>query len=283
MSATDTFAAPDLPALDNDVRWSTWPFIAKGSRGPKPYPDWLITESAALDTELGILKTGKEADVHLLERAVPGDPTRRSLLAAKRYRDHKHRQFTRDGSYTAGRRLRKSRDQRAADSRRSEYGRGLRAASWAFTEFDALCRLYEAGAPVPYPVQLDDTEVLMEFIQPADADSTSEVSEGTAAPRLAQARPSSELLATYFEQLREAMGVFARLGWAHGDLSPYNVLATGERLVIIDVPQVVDLASSPFAVEFLHRDCLNMSTWFTAHGLPVDPDELFAEVYAQAF
>ena len=34
----------------------------------------MITESAAIDTELGILKTGKEADVFLLERAT-GVPT----------------------------------------------------------------------------------------------------------------------------------------------------------------------------------------------------------------
>jgi RIO kinase 1 len=79
------------------------------------------------------------------------------------------------------------------------------------------------------------------------------------------------------------MGTFARLGWAHGDLSPYNVLAQGERLVIIDVPQVVDLAASPFAVQFLHRDCINMCTWFQARGLDADPDVLFAEVYAQAW
>ena len=105
----------------------------------------------------------------------------------------------------------------------------------------------------------------------------------TAAPRLAQARPGRDLLEDWFDQLRTAMGILARLGWAHGDLSPYNTLAHGERLVVIDVPQVVDLASSPFAVDFLHRDCVNMCTWFRARGLDVDPDELFADVYAQAW
>jgi len=49
--------------------------------GPQPMPDWVITEDAAQQIERGILKTGKEADVHLVERRL-GD--RRNLLAAKR-------------------------------------------------------------------------------------------------------------------------------------------------------------------------------------------------------
>src|SRR5215468_8419809 len=66
MSVLDTF---DLPAPG--TRWSTWTAVAKGQRGPEPYPSWIVTAAAALDTELGILKTGKEADVHLIERSIP--------------------------------------------------------------------------------------------------------------------------------------------------------------------------------------------------------------------
>ena len=40
-------------------RWSTWPATQPGERGPEPRPDWLVTSAAALDTELGIVKTGK--------------------------------------------------------------------------------------------------------------------------------------------------------------------------------------------------------------------------------
>jgi RIO kinase 1 len=79
------------------------------------------------------------------------------------------------------------------------------------------------------------------------------------------------------------MIAFARLGWAHGDLSPYNTLAHGERLVVIDVPQVVDLAASPFATQFLYRDRVNMCRGFSSRGITADPDELFAEVYAHAW
>ncbi|MDN5745019.1 MAG: hypothetical protein L0H31_07850 [Nocardioidaceae bacterium] len=46
-----------------------------------------------IDTDLGILKTGKEADVFLLERADPHDPEQPVVIAAKRYRSADHRTF----------------------------------------------------------------------------------------------------------------------------------------------------------------------------------------------
>ena len=57
--------------LDDGQRWSTWLDVEPLCRGPEPRPDWVVTAQGAIDTELGILKTGKEADVFLLERAVP--------------------------------------------------------------------------------------------------------------------------------------------------------------------------------------------------------------------
>ena len=59
-------------------------------------------------------------------------------------------------------------------------------------------------------MQADRTEILMEFI----------AIEGEAAPRLAQTRPTDDLLTSYFDQMREAMAELARHGVAHGDLSP---------------------------------------------------------------
>ncbi|MGH3872358.1 MAG: RIO1 family regulatory kinase/ATPase [Pseudonocardiaceae bacterium] len=48
---------------------------------------------------------------------------------------------------------------------------------WAVAEFTALCRLWRLGAPVPYPVQLHSTELLLEYLDEPD---------GQAAPRLAR-------------------------------------------------------------------------------------------------
>ncbi|MTG89165.1 serine/threonine protein kinase [Cellulosimicrobium sp. BIT-GX5] len=263
-------------ALAEDQRWSTWSAVEKGQRGPEPRPEWVVTADAAVDTELGVLKTGKEADVFLVERAVPGDDARRSLLAAKRYRDLDHRAFRRDTVYTEDRRVRRTRDRRALD-RKSRYGRQVAAGQWAAAEFAALGELWSAGVPVPYPVQIDGNEILMEFV------GTSDGTVHEAAPRLARTRPDADLLASWWDQVRDAMAVLARLGYTHGDLSPYNVLADGDRLVVIDLPQVVDLVANPFGTELLLRDCRTMAAWFASRGLDADADELFAALLAQAW
>jgi RIO kinase 1 len=260
--------APTLEGLDpggpaeraEDLAYSTW---LGAVHGPTPRPDWVVTDLGAVDTELGIVKTGKEADVHLLERAVPGG--RSSLLAAKRYRSGEHRMFHRDAGYLEGRRVRRSRETRAMATR-TEFGRELLAGQWAAAEFAALSRLWElgrreGGVRVPYPVQLLGTELLLEFVGDAD---------GTAAPRLAQVRPDAAELAALWQQMVDAVTVLARAGLAHGDLSPYNVLVHGGELVLIDLPQVVDVVANPQGPSFLARDVANVARWFRARGLDLD-------------
>jgi len=242
--------------LPEGDRWTTWDQSTAGERGPSPYPAWLVTELAATDTELGILKTGKEADVFLLRRSVPGGG-RSCLLAAKRYRSAEHRMFHRDSAYLEGRRVRESRVGRAMAAR-STAGREMIAQQWANAEFAALSRLYLAGVPVPYPVQVLGTEVLLEFIGDPD---------GTAAPRLAEIRPGGDELLGLWDQLVCALVALAREGLAHGDMSAYNLLVHDGRLILIDLPQVVDVIANPGGPEFLDRDAANVARWFTARGL----------------
>jgi RIO kinase 1 len=242
--------------LPEGDRWSTWDQSMPTERGPKPYPDWLVTELAAVDTELGVLKTGKEADVFLIRRGVPGTD-RSCLFAAKRYRSAEHRMFHRDSGYLEGRRTRESRVNRAVASR-SAFGLQAIAGQWANAEFGALTRLYAVGVPVPYPAQILGTELLLEFIGSDD---------GIAAPRLAEIRPDAASLAGLWDQLVQAMVALARDGLAHGDLSAYNLLVHDGRLVIIDLPQVVDVIANPRGAFYLTRDAENIGHWFAAHGL----------------
>jgi RIO kinase 1 len=266
--------------LDDDLgegqRYSTYWDVEPLMRGPRPVPDWLVTDRAAIDTELGVLKTGKEAEVFVLERAVPAglahDGPSSCVLAAKRYRGAEHRDFHRNASYTEGRGTRNTRDSRAM-AKKTSFGRKVLSAQWAWAEWEALQRCHEAGVPVPYPVQIDGTELLMELVTVDDEP----------APRLAGMRPAADLLAHWFDQLRDAMAALARHGLAHGDLSPYNILAAGERLVIIDLPQVVDIVANPRGADFLQRDCHNVCTWFTRRGHEVDEHELFGELMASAW
>jgi RIO kinase 1 len=265
--------APDLPgAPPEGERWSTW---STAEHGPLPHPEWLVTDAGAVDDELGVLKTGKEADVHLVRRRVPGSD-RECLLAAKRYRPPEHRMFHRDAAYQEGRRVRRSREMRAM-ARRTAFGRSLLADQWSLAEFRALGTLWSAGLPVPYPVQRDGAEVLLEFVGTPD---------GTAAPRLAQLRPDPGMLSALWEQLVGALRGLARAGLAHGDLSAFNLLVHDGRLVLIDLPQVVDLVANPNGVGFLTRDVRAVCTWFRARGLDeerTDPDALLAVLLGEAF
>ncbi len=93
----------DQPEPFHEPDYSSW----DGARhGPEPFPDWLVTGLDAIDDDLGVLKTGKEADVHLVSRAEPGGP--QCLVAAKRYRTNEHRLFHRDAGYQEGRSTRRT-------------------------------------------------------------------------------------------------------------------------------------------------------------------------------
>jgi RIO kinase 1 len=254
LSTLDGRAGTDLDGPPTGDRWSTWD---GAEHGPIPRPAWVITDHGAVDTELGLLKTGKEADVHLIERAVPGTG-RRTLLAAKRYRTAEHRMFHRDAGYLEGRRVRRSRETRAMATR-TAFGRDLLSGQWSHAEFAALSRLWSAGVAVPYPVQQSSTEVLLEFVGDPD---------GRAAPRLAQLRPGPDELRGLWGQLTEALLGLAGQGLTHGDLSAYNLLVHDGRLVVIDLPQVVDVVGNPQGPQFLARDVRRIADWFAARGLP---------------
>jgi RIO kinase 1 len=263
----DALADHPVDFDDANLDEPAWSNYVDATRGPSPVPEWVITDARAIDTDHGVLKTGKEADVSLIERIAPNG--RRSLMAAKRYRSSEHRMFHRDAGYLEGRRVRRSREMRAMATR-TAFGRDLLAGQWAHAEFAVLSRLWSVGAAVPYPVQLIGTELMMEFVGSID---------GQAAPRLAQIRPDPQFAAHLYDEMVRVLRALADAGLAHGDLSPYNVLVDGDRLVLIDLPQAVDLVGNPQGFEYLHRDCVNITTWFARHGVAdALPDDLYHQL-----
>ncbi len=267
-SAHTTAEITDLSEPDDSVDEPCWSSYPDATHGPEPTPPWVIASPGAIDTDLGVMKTGKEADVSLLRRQFEG---RSTLLAVKQYRDAQHRMFHRDAGYLEGRRVRRSRENRAMATRTS-FGRDLIAGQWAAAEFAVLSRLWRAGAAVPYPVQLDGTELMMEFIGDHDDGN------GVAAPRLAELRTDRRQASELYDQLREVLLALAEAGYAHGDLSAYNVLVHRERLVLIDLPQAIDLVGNPQGFDYLQRDCRNICSWFTARGVAADDEALAAEL-----
>jgi RIO kinase 1 len=249
----------------DEPNWSTYPSAAKG---PQPVPDWVVRDPRAVDDDLGVMKTGKEADVSLLRR-VAVDTGQTCLLAVKRYRSADHRMFHRDAGYLEGRRLKKSRETRAVATR-TAFGKEIISGQWAHAEFVVLGRLWSAGAAVPYPVQLDGTEMMMEFIGSAD---------GVAAPRLAQVHTTVPAAKELYRQLVDGLRLMADAGYAHGDLSAYNVLVHDGRVVMIDLPQAVDVVTNPRGFEYLRRDCQNICTWFESRGVSsADAHDLYDDL-----
>jgi RIO kinase 1 len=246
-------------------------------------PAWL-TAGDTTDEVVGLLKTGKEAEVFVVERRSL-DGRRSALLAHKRYRPmsvtkgvleaegfSRARTFTADADYQAGRGFRSSRDRRAVQ-RRSTHGRRVVADRWARDEYDALVRAHGAGATVPYPVDFTGDGTLMQLLGDG----------GVAAPRLVSARLTASELASAHAQVVADLGALTRAGLVHADLSPYNLLWWRGRVWIIDLPQAVDLVVNPHGFDLLHRDVTNVSTWFSRQGLACDAEETFAALLADAW
>ena len=160
------------------------------------------------------------------------------MLAAKRYRDIDAiaTPIATPATWRAGR------YGAAATSgqwpRAARYGRQVLAGQWATAEFSALCELWSLGVPVPYPVQVDGIEILMEFIGQGHTPRPGW-------PRSGRGGAARRLLA----QIANAMRALAANGQAQGDLSAYNLLVDAGRVVLIDLPQVVDVVSNPNGIK----------------------------------
>ena len=130
-----------------------------------------------------------------------------------------------------------------------------------------MSELWHRGVAVPYPVAYADDVFDLEYIGDWER----------AAPQLRAARLSAAEVRDAFDQLVVGIRAITAAGYAHGDLSAYNLLWWQGRLVFIDFPQAVDLAANLRGLDFLHRDVVNICGWFASRGLDADPEELFAD------
>ena len=137
-------------------------------------PDWLVAEPYT-EVDLGTLRTGKEAQVDVVERTDADGHT--CLLARKRYLPRtvtakgtlealgvqRASTFHNDVEYREGRQFRKSRDRRAVEAM-TTYGKRLLQDRWTGHEYDVMARLWDAGVSVPYPVAYADDLFYLEYI-----------------------------------------------------------------------------------------------------------------------
>jgi len=129
----------------------------------------------------------------------------------------------------------------------------------ALAEFYALEKVFEAGGYVPEPLAYNRHVVVMQYI------------DGVELYRL-----DANEFAVIAQDVLETLRVALRLGVVHGDLSPYNIIAS-RRAYIIDWPQWVPLGH-PVAAAYLRRDLHNMATYFKEKGVNFPVEELLNAV-----
>ena len=246
---------PDAPP--EGERWSTWD---GATHGPKPRPDWVVTDARRRRERP---RGPQDRQGGRRPRPAPlgaGHRAGSSTMAAKRYRNGDHRLFHRDAGYLEGRRVRKSREMRAM-ARRTDFGKQVIAGQWAAAEFDALGAALGARPPGPLPRAARAS--------PRCSWSSSATRRATPRPHRgsSQTRPGSPTCSpSCSSSCARRCSPLAHHGWAHGDLSPYNVLLHEERLVLIDWPQIVDVIGNPRGFEFLERDAATMCRVVRAPG-----------------
>ena len=229
--------------------------------------DWLVTGGYRED-RLGVLKTGKESEVHLVARVAGG---RTTLLAEKRFKPRDRRSFQNDWMYRGVWGEGTRREHRAM-KKNTRFGHEAAHARWIAQEWESLVHLHDAGATVPPPVELLEDGYLMAFIGDGER----------AAPRLAEVDLEPSVARRVWSDLLSELAVLVAADRVHGDLSVYNVLWWRERAVLIDFSQTVDIVTHPAARELLVRDVTALGRYFAHRGVDVDLEDVLDTIGADA-
>lgn len=217
------------------------------------------------------VRAGKEATVYLAQG--PSGP-----LAAKLYSDPEVRSFQADDVYLEGRQVRDRRVRKMLDDA-SRRGLSKRLAHWVFHEYRMLWQLAEAGLHVPRPAVGPDPQemvaagrvVLMEW-----------VGDEEPAPRLADVQLDPAEAESAWRSATNFLTRLLSLGLVHGDLSTFNILWWQGEVVLIDLPQVVEVERNPHAADLLERDARSLCSSFRPFGIEADPAQLLLEARQQA-
>jgi len=130
---------------------------------------------------------------------------------------------------------------------------------WAEKEMRNLTRLHSNDIPCPRPIMLRSHVLLMEFVG----------KDGWPSPKLKDVQLSeSKARELYLECVLIMRRLYTKCRLVHADLSEYNLLFHDGHLCVIDVSQSVE-HDHPQALEFLRKDCANVTDFFRRNGVCV--------------
>lgn len=128
---------------------------------------------------------------------------------------------------------------------------------WAEKEMHNLARMKKAGIPCPEVVLLRKHILVLTFIG----------KDHVPAPKLKDVKLNSEDMKNAFYQVLHLMQLlYQECNLVHADFSEYNMLWHEGKVWLIDVSQSVE-PTHPHGLEFLFRDCKNVSTFFQKRGV----------------
>ncbi|XP_076639601.1 RIO kinase 1 [Colletes latitarsis] len=131
--------------------------------------------------------------------------------------------------------------------------------TWAEKEFRNLIRLQQGKVTAPKPILLRSHVLLMDFIG----------TNGWPSPKLKDVvLTSSKPRKLYRECIETMWKMYNKCKLVHADLSEYNMLYHDGSIVIIDVSQAVE-HDHPMALEFLRKDCTNITEFFKKNEVGV--------------
>jgi len=143
---------------------------------------------------------------------------------------------------------------------------------WAEKELHNLMKMAKGGIRVPDVVVLKKHVLVMSFIG----------NDGKPAPKLKDAverMTKAQVAEAYNQVLSIMVDLYNVCQLVHADLSEYNILWYDGDCWIIDVSQSVE-PIHPSGLNFLYRDCTNISNFFNKWGVPdvLSATELFNKI-----
>ncbi|CAD1479178.1 unnamed protein product, partial [Heterotrigona itama] len=131
--------------------------------------------------------------------------------------------------------------------------------TWAEKEFRNLIRLHQGKVIAPKPILLRSHVLLMDFIG----------TNGCPSPKLKDVvLTASKPRKLYRECIEIMWKLYNKCKLVHADLSEYNMLYHDGSIIIIDVSQAVE-HDHPMALEFLRKDCTNVTEFFKKNQVGV--------------
>lgn len=191
------------------------------------------------------IKSGKEATVYLVK------DSNEILYALKIYKDIYIRTFHKRDTYLQGIYIKKPSLRRAV-ANNTKLGKEYIQARWIKKEVEIFKKLNKKEASAPHLYAHTNNSLLMEYL--------GTVSQN--APRLIDSKIKSELVDGVYLSIFETLQALLDIGYAHGDLSEYNILVWKELPYFIDFPQCVNLKTNPDALNIFMRDIDQISRYF---------------------